>query len=235
LFDLADSELTPNDDFDNTWLPHFLSMALSSLSIGEAERAFEKIAIINFNYDRVLEHYLYSALQIKYGLDREVSARVISGLQTIRPYGRVGALNWEIAPSGSKDEHVMPFGANPELDHELIFSLSKNILTDAEQRVSGEVRNKITRALDEARVVVFLGFGFHSQNMQLFQVPRAVEWRRAFATAFHMDPANHPIMRAAISRAVGCAEPDSRVIVRDARAHNMLVTMRPAIMAATAM
>jgi hypothetical protein len=142
----------------------------------DAEQAFKNVTLINFNYDRVLEHFLYSALQRKYGLNSSTSARVISGLSVIRPYDRVGALPWQVNEDSSV-EQVIPFGATPNNNDQI--SLAQNIKTFTEHGVSD---SSIVPILEKARVVVFLGFGFHLQNMQLLRVRDSVPWRRTFAT-----------------------------------------------------
>jgi hypothetical protein len=58
----ATSELSPDVDFDDTWMPHFLSMVMSGHKNENAENAFGKVSIINFNYDRIIEKFIYSAL-----------------------------------------------------------------------------------------------------------------------------------------------------------------------------
>lgn len=72
-----DEPLAPSRDFSNTWVHHFLSMVLSGQRGENAEHAFDNVTVINFNYDRTVEHYLYSALQLQFGLT-EPRARAIA-------------------------------------------------------------------------------------------------------------------------------------------------------------
>lgn len=223
-----------DDRVKNAWLSHFLSMAISGWQSEKVERAFENVTMINFNYDRVIEHFLFSALQSKFGIEQARASRVVSGLRMIRPYGRVGALEWQ-EPPDLQDKLVVPFGARLGPDHEVLFSLSKGVRTFTEQDLASKIMPEIRDALEKARTIVFLGFGFHSQNMRLLQVRTAESWRRWFATAMGMDTANHPIMRTAISRAVGCSLPEDQTVLLGWRAHKMLDDMRPSIMAASSM
>jgi hypothetical protein len=85
-----------------------------------------------------------------------------------------------------------------------------------------------------ARMVVFLGFGFHGQNMKLLQVQTSVEpWRRAFATA-KMDTGNYDILKIEIAAKIGCIK-ENLPIVRDDTARTLLCNLRTAIMAAAHM
>src|SRR5262249_45989783 len=47
------------DNVAHSWFRHFMSIALSGLDRGKAEKAFENVTLINFNYDRTIEHYLF--------------------------------------------------------------------------------------------------------------------------------------------------------------------------------
>jgi hypothetical protein len=45
------------------WYPEFLSLALAGLRKDALKSALQNVTIVNFNYDRTLEQYLYWALQ----------------------------------------------------------------------------------------------------------------------------------------------------------------------------
>jgi hypothetical protein len=67
----------------DTWLATFISMALSGLEQREVSRAFENVTIINFNYDRTIETYLYSALQRRGGISSEEAKHCVTELKVI--------------------------------------------------------------------------------------------------------------------------------------------------------
>jgi hypothetical protein len=219
------SPLATQHSDESGWLPHFLSMVMSSLQMEQASSAFRNITVINFNYDRVIEHFLYFALQEKYGLSAEIARDVISGLNMIRPYGSVGQLEWQ-----QQDKPRVPFGYDLGRDHERLFSISTGIYTFTEQIDQAEIQP----VMDKARMVVFLGFGFHQQNLNLLRVTGGQPWRRAYATALGMQEENKPTMKAAISSVVGCDAPDMPVLL-DWRAHVLVDRLRPALMAAASM
>jgi hypothetical protein len=83
------------DNVALTWFYQFLSIALSGLDIGHAQRAFEHVTLINFNYDRTVEHYLFHALQQRARVPAEKAKEAIAKLQIIRPYGCIGPLDWQ--------------------------------------------------------------------------------------------------------------------------------------------
>jgi hypothetical protein len=142
------------------WIWPFLSMTLGSdLTREQAEQAFANVTLINFNYDRTVEQYLYWALQ-QYGrVSADVAANAVTSLKQIRPYGSIGNLPWQENPGP-------PFGESEEGDN--LFSLAKSIRTYTEQQYEGTDQT-IDQALDSARLVIFLGFGYHPQNMRLLK------------------------------------------------------------------
>ena len=212
----------PEKDFDDTWMPHFHSMAMESAQIDDLD-TFKNVTVINFNYDRTLEHYLYAALQTKFDLDADRAAQFLSNLKVIRPYGKVGSLPWQEAGP------YVPFG-NQIKDYNELFSLSMGVKTYAEGASGAE--GIIAQEMTRARMIVFLGFGFHRQNMKLLQVRTVSEpWRRAFATATKMDIGNYDILKIEIATRIGCAQ-QNLPIVRDDTARNLLCNLRTAIMAA---
>jgi hypothetical protein len=80
---------------NGTWAHTFLRIALSGVKSEGFESHFSKVTIIDFNYDRVLKQYLYCALQRLYGLAPIDAALCLKKLNVIRPYGCLGALEWE--------------------------------------------------------------------------------------------------------------------------------------------
>src|SRR5262249_35956952 len=60
LFNAEHPNTSRGADFGDTWLPSFLAVAMNGLKRENAAGAFSKVTIINFNYDRIIEHFLYS-------------------------------------------------------------------------------------------------------------------------------------------------------------------------------
>jgi hypothetical protein len=142
------------------WLWSFLSMTLGSdLTREQADQAFTNVTLINFNYDRTVEQYLYWGLQ-QYGrVSAGVAAKAVDSLKQIRPYGSIGNLPWQENPGP-------PFGGSEGGDD--LFSIAESIRTYTEQQHKG-TEQKIDQALESARLVIFLGFGYHPQNMRLLK------------------------------------------------------------------
>jgi len=225
LFNQQNPDIIPSKVYAETWLPHFLSMLVSSLRREQSLELFRNVSLINFNYDRTIEHYLYSRLRTDFGFEPAEAIDAISTLAMIRPYGSVGPLPWqrEGGIGVSFGEYIG--------DHERLFQLAENVRTYTEQNLAHELRFEIRSAIDSARLVVFLGFGFHQQNMTLLQSGQSQPWRRALGSVFRIDQENFETMKLKIAGIIGCQSP-SLVQLLPRRTHELLVTMRPTIMAA---
>jgi hypothetical protein len=219
-----------NGSFDleaasGTWLGAFVSMALSQLKQEAAAKAFENVTIINFNYDRTVEHYLYLSLQQHGGIPAETAKASVERLKIIRPYGSLGQLEW-LAPDG------VPFGGNESAAE--VIAAATNIRTFTEQIEGDNLRRSIDDALDKACVVICLGFGFHRQNLALLtRQDKTNTWRPNLtlisATTKGLHDANYPAIKTFLERDVRFAPPP---ILNSCSAAQLLQWLRPTIMMA---
>ena len=179
-----------------TWMPEFLSIALGSQKAARIINTFENITIINFNYDRTLEHYLYHALQELPDVSPHSAAEAIRRLNVRRPYGFVGPLNWmRWVP-----EPRVPFGAN-QADYNAL-KLVERIRIYMEEKHDSEIA-AIREAFRVSELLIFLGFGFHDQNMKLLQVKsQSKASRRVFASVFGIDHEIHDIIAGHINPSI---------------------------------
>jgi hypothetical protein len=129
------------------------------------ENIFDNLSIINFNYDRCIEHFLFQAMQRLYPTKGSgyLTDLINRKLKIIHPYGVVGELEWR----GSGP--TIQFGAKDN-SYDLA-KLSGGIRTYNEEV---DDREKIEELRDLVRVaerIVFLGFHFHKQNIELISLP----------------------------------------------------------------
>jgi len=211
-----------NTAFPEVWATEFLSMAIGSLKKGEVEEAFSKVTIINFNYDRAIEHFLFLTLTTQFKLTEAEAVRAILKLKIIRPYGAVAPLPWQ--PGGTD----VSFGAEFGKDHEKLFAIAENIKTYTEQ-ANAHVQPEIQAAIQRSRVIVILGFGFHQQNMVLLKAA-SPDGKRIFATVLDIDRENYENLARNIANTFQSNGFPPQLI--DRRSYKFLQTMRPSIMAA---
>lgn len=198
------------------WLFHFLSMVVSGTQI-EERPIFENVTIINFNYDRSIEHFLFYALQRNAACSEDATREALLQLNVIRPYGTLGLLPWQEPNAG------IGYGG-PNSDN-TILAASRTIRTFTEQFIDKELGERIVNALSEAKLVVFLGFGFHQQNMELLTTPGRAWNPLVLATSKGIDPASHDEITRSLQNSLKTAE----VALHDMTSTQLLVNLRPVI------
>lgn len=221
IFDPKDRLRANVNAAGGTWLVPFVEMAMSGLRQEEAKEAFRQVTFVNFNYDRVAEHYLYWSLQLHFKVTADVAIEAVKGLKTIRPYGSLGALEWQ-------DKNGIPYGTEPR-DVE-VFDLANGIRTYTEQTEGSKIREQISYALETAELVVFLGFGFHQQNASLLYPIEGHGRRRiqrVLATAIKIDAHNHEPIIQNIAHAMGLHQ---RALLLQVTSAELLSNLRPMIM-----
>src|SRR4051794_13899814 len=75
----------------NTWYHNFQQLLLPG-GLPSLERRLASIALIVFNYDRCIEHYLFHALQRYYQISEADATSLLKHLAIYHPYGTVGHL-----------------------------------------------------------------------------------------------------------------------------------------------
>jgi hypothetical protein len=165
-----------------------MSLALAAHTRDDLLSVFDQVTLINFNYDRTVEQYLYWGLQRRAGVSAGDAKAALARLKIIRPYGSIGRLEWE-------DKAGIQFGGE-EWDND-IFSISTNIRTFTEQTERTNLVQEIDLVLEAAHVVVFLGFGFHQQNLELFKPgpgKNRADISNVIATVSGVDERNFPAL-----------------------------------------
>lgn len=167
-----------------TWLELLFRILKRTHSASEAREAFSSVSFIIFNYDRCIEQFLYTALADAFCLTPTEAKSVGDSIQIEHVYGYLGPL-----PIQQPDNGLI-FAA-PRCD---LLSVAKGIKTYTEE-VSGTSRAIIEAMLAEADQLVFLGYAFHQQGLQLLfpEQPTPREYKRVFWT-------QHDVHQAVASR-----------------------------------
>lgn len=136
------------------------------------------LTIISFNYDRSLEAYLYESMLAHYHgkLTRNAAFGIIKTLHIVHPHGVLGEypeVSYQKSFDGVK---LADIARNIKIIHEFRDSASGFVNSEFEHA------NIFLRA---AKRIIFLGFGFHDDNIRRFQFfePAAVADKQIFATA----------------------------------------------------
>jgi len=164
-----------------TWYHSFQQLLLSG-GLPSMERRLASIALIVFNYDRCIEHYLLYALQSYYQISNDDAASLLNHLTIYHPYGTVGHLPWSDSANAS---NAIAFGETPKAAQ--LLDLAGQIKTFTEGMGDASA---IQSTIAEAKTIVFLGFSFNHMNLDLLKPPRLpgpLPQRRIFATAYGLS------------------------------------------------
>jgi len=188
----------------NTCMGTLIQLLATGISYSGADKVFDDLTIISFNYDRCVECILFHLLQPTFAIDANRAAEIMRGLRIFRPYGGLGLLY-------SGKGLPTPFG--PSLSNVPELSERIRVYTEATDQ-SGHL-DVVREALEAAGKVIFLGFGFHKQNMKLLQISGKPgrKQKSIYATAFKEPlPARETIQlrisRALHPRGIDVTEPD---------------------------
>jgi hypothetical protein len=157
----------------NTWFVKFMYILGRGVPTEDVQTIFDNVAFIVFNYDRCLEFFLIHALSRLYSLHQGQAELIVTkNLRIVRPYGMVpGTIIF-----GHTDTDCTRV-----IDH---------IKTYTEQMNAADVINAIAAEVERAQCIVFLGFAYHSQNINLLRPARRIAPRQIFGTAFGMSEAD---------------------------------------------
>lgn len=175
--------------FEDTWLVKFMRTLVRGVAKENASTVFDNVSFIVFNYDRCIEHLLFYGLQQVFSFSREQAADILSHLEIIHPYGQVADLRTSIDSKG------VQYGG--EGDPQLVdyYVLSDEIKTYTEKVDDDKELAPIHREVERAERMVFLGFGFHDQNLALIKPKAPIKRRDIYATAYGMSASDVNVVR----------------------------------------
>jgi hypothetical protein len=166
------------DVVENTWFNKFHKILTESCNKDDLAERFSSLAMVIFNYDRCVEHFIFNSIQTHYPIDSSEAADLVRLIKIYHPYGKVGHLPWE-----ERDGASIDFGG--ESNFKKLLSLSKEIRTftegtDPESSEIDDIKNHVK----SSRVLLFLGFAFHRLNMKLLQPEYAKDSLDRFGVSF---------------------------------------------------
>jgi hypothetical protein len=141
------------------------------------------LSIITFNYDRSLDYFLEVAIKNAYYESKimkqidsgEVNIQDIYGFDIIHVYGRIGKL-----PSQNNGKGIEFNSEHTPIFHPLL----KNMRLINQRSDDDDTINKLLSAADK---VLFLGFGFDSENMKLLGFPTEKRYINVYGTSYGLN------------------------------------------------
>lgn len=172
---------------DYTWIGHFFRIL--SDGVADYNDLGKDITIICFNYDRCIEVYLAETIADAYRISIETALRVVkNNIKIIHPYGYLGEL---ALVSGSPGKDRLGFGSALHQPKEISL-IADHIHTYTEQAHDATKVWSIHEAIAECKNLIFLGFGFNNQNLDLLRVKTrfngSAHPKNIYATCFGLYP-----------------------------------------------
>lgn len=173
----------------------------------DLESIFKNATFVSFNYDRTLEHFFYHTIKRFYRLSDADASRVMNGMDVFHPYGTIGQIpQYKPAP----DKVITTFGGGvgpAELN-----GIVGGLRTYTETIDDSDDLSSIKRKIADTGKLVFLGFAFHRQNMNLLQPGVPLQASRVYATAPEWPPTEREIAERQIGKFCGEAFAEIREV-----------------------
>lgn len=178
--------------FSGTWYGSLTKLLTENIRKSEVGELFSNFEIINFNYDRCLEHYLPYSLAEYYGVPAETIKDIMQSLVVHRPYGMVGKLPWQKLPEPS-----VGFG---ESDARQLAEVSHQLRTFTERVEERDELKTMKASIAKADRIIFLGFAFHRQNVQLL-AQKVLPHTEIVATALKISKSDKLVIEDELAKA----------------------------------
>ena len=164
------------EQLNKSWYPLLFQKITEGCIIDELAVRLNDISFIIFNYDRCFEYYMYNTLMDYYNINHNRAKEIVQRLHVNHPYGTVGDL-WE-------NNSNLSFGKRP--DSTLLLQLAQKIKTFTEtERIDQEKDSSkgIQYLVERADRIIFLGFAYHDQNLELLFKPPGT-WKKIDDVSF---------------------------------------------------
>lgn len=160
LFQMSKSNSIRPIKVTETWLAEMFKIICQGNTKESLSETLSNITFIIFNYDRCIEEALPRMISVYFGIDLRESYGIADQVTIIHPYGSLGDLD----RIGIKDSG---FGAVERLEDLKIKQMSEKITLFTEKMQDFGELESISEALEHSALIIFLGFGFHRQNIEI--------------------------------------------------------------------
>ncbi|NQT79158.1 MAG: hypothetical protein HQ555_02035 [Candidatus Aminicenantes bacterium] len=147
---------------DKDWY-RYLWVKLSDTTFEEFDK--NQLSIITFNYDRSIEHFLFTTMRALYNRSEQDCAKMLKKIPIIHVHGRLGALPWQ-------DENGRSYQSSIALDE--VGNISNQIKVMKEQDDSPREFEEAHKILSFSQKICFLGFGYNPVNIRRLKIKEII-------------------------------------------------------------
>jgi hypothetical protein len=141
---------------NESWLARLFGLLNEGIPPAEAERVFESCSFVTFNYDRCIERYLQLAFQQSMNRTAEDAAALVNAIPIVHVYGSLGRFadhnGWGGVAFGPPSFQIKKAAASIKTFTEI---------------VPTETVDRIGELIEQAELIVFLGFAFDPLNVNV--------------------------------------------------------------------
>ena len=138
---------------------------------------WNNLSIVTFNYDRSLESFLFAALKATYGIDSPTAVKFMQLIPIMHVYGELGPFDFD-------GKAGRPY--TNEVTEDAVGKAVHAIQVMPEDSPSEGLKRAHVR-LSGAKIVCFLGFGYHPTNVQRLELHR-FRGSLLLGSAFGLEP-----------------------------------------------
>jgi hypothetical protein len=133
--------------------------------------AENRVTFVTFNYDRSLEHFLFTSLLHSFGgIDEQKTKDELNKRPVIHVYGKPAPLPW----GQDNGQKVLPYARHIDNFASIdLLGIIDNIYVVHGQRANPNLE-RARKKIREAEHVFFLGFGYAKENLEALGIPGAL-------------------------------------------------------------
>ncbi len=165
IYEKEDELFEPKSDED--WY-RYLWAKLSDTTFEDFNK--NKLSIITFNYDRSIEHFLFTAMGALYRRSEQDCEKKLKEIPIIHVHGRLGALPWQ----GKNGRSY-----NNKINLVAVEKISGQIKIMKEQDDSPQEFEEAVGVLNSAELICLLGFGYNPRNLQRLKAKETFTIRKS--------------------------------------------------------
>lgn len=199
-------------NISQTWFNSFFQLLTQNCQFHDLANRFSEVAVVSFNYDRCLEHFLFESIKNYYSANSNDAANLVSQLTIYHPYGTVGNLPWS-NPESSNSSNIS-FGATPNAEQLILSANGIRTFTEGTDKSATNI-SELRTTVRSADKVVYLGFAFHQLNLQLLFGYPDLKPKMEMSIFEKRNPASSMVNNMVYGTAYQISESDASVIAKE--------------------